>query len=127
MTRGKKPAAAIRDAKKFAEKMGYRWQENMENPDLGYDLQVFKPGYAILVKIRVLRNHISPNVFYEDLLEDDLREVRALPFPPWMPPRSGSALNTSGPGDGSGSTISRLPRSNGGNRTGIRTRTPGRG
>jgi len=24
MTRGKKPAAAIRDAKKFAERMGYR-------------------------------------------------------------------------------------------------------
>ena len=85
MTRGKKPVAAIRDAKKFAEKMGYRWQENTENPDLGYDLQVFKPEYAMLVKVRVMRNLISPEAFYEDLLADDLREVRALPFPQWMP------------------------------------------
>ena len=85
MTRGKKPVAAIRDAKKFAEKMGYRWQENTENPDLGYDLQVFKPEYAMLVKVRVMRNLISPDAFYEDLLADDLREVRALPFPQWMP------------------------------------------
>jgi hypothetical protein len=85
MTRGKKPEAAIRDAKKFAERMGYRWQENTDNPDLAYDLQVFKPGYAMLVKVRVLRYHISPETFYEDLLADDLREVRLLPFPKWMP------------------------------------------
>jgi hypothetical protein len=85
MTRGKRPLAAIREAKKFAEKMGYRWQENTDNPDLAYDLQVFKPGYAVLVKVRVPRYHINPNVFYEDLLADDLREVRALPFPAWMP------------------------------------------
>jgi hypothetical protein len=32
MTRGHKPLAATRDAKKFAEKMGYRWQENTDNP-----------------------------------------------------------------------------------------------
>ena len=85
MTRGHKPLAAIRDAKKFAEKMGYRWQENTDNPELAYDFSAFKEGYAMLVKVRVLRNHISPDTFYEDLLADDLREVRALPFPPWMP------------------------------------------
>jgi len=85
MTRGKKPAAAIRDAKKFAETMGYRWQENTDNPELAYDFLAFKDGYAILVKVRVVRNHIDPDDFYEDLLEDDLRDVRALPFPPWMP------------------------------------------
>jgi len=32
MTRGKRPAGAISDAKKFAERMGYRWQENTDNP-----------------------------------------------------------------------------------------------
>jgi hypothetical protein len=85
MTRGKKPAAAIRDAKKFAERMGYRWQENTDNPDIAYDLVVFKPGYAMLVKVRVVRDPISPDTFYEDLLADELREVRALPFPAWMP------------------------------------------
>jgi hypothetical protein len=85
MTRGKRPVAAIREAKKFAERMGYRWQENTENPDLAYDLHLFKPGNALLVKVRIVRYHISPDIFYEDLLEDELREVRALPFPAWMP------------------------------------------
>jgi len=68
MTRGKKPAAAIRDAKKFAERMGYRWQENTDNPALAYDIIVFKDVYAFLVKVRVVRNHINPDTFYEDLL-----------------------------------------------------------
>ena len=85
MTRGKKPAGAIRDAKKFAEKMGYRVQENTGNPELAYDIIAFKDKYAMLVKVRVVRNHIHPEAFYEDLLADDLREVRALPFPKWMP------------------------------------------
>jgi len=39
----------------------------------------------MLVKVRVVRNTISPDTFYEDLQSDDLREVRALPFPQWMP------------------------------------------
>ena len=85
MTRGKKPLAAIREAKKFAEKMGYRWQENTDNPDLTYDFIAFKEGYAMLVKVRVVRNHIHPDTFYEDLLADDLFDVRALPFPAWIP------------------------------------------
>jgi hypothetical protein len=85
MTHGPRPLAAIRDAKKFAEKMGYCWQENTDNPELGYDLQLFKPGYAFLLKVRVLRYTIGPDIFYEDLLADDLREVRGLPFPKWMP------------------------------------------
>jgi len=85
MTRGKRPVAAIREAKKFAERMGYRWQENTDNPDLAYDFIAFKSGYAMLVKVRVPRYHINPDDFYEDLLADDLREIRALPFPAWMP------------------------------------------
>jgi hypothetical protein len=81
MTRGKRPVAAIREAKKFAERMCYRWQENTDNPDLTYDFIAFKSGYAMLVKVRVPRHHINPDDFYEDLLADDLREIRALPFP----------------------------------------------
>jgi hypothetical protein len=65
--------------------MGYQWQENTDNPDLAYDLFLFKPGYAFLVKVRVVRNHIDPEAFYEDLLADDLHDVRGLPFPQWMP------------------------------------------
>ncbi len=85
MTRGHRPLAAIRDAKKFAERMGYRWQENTDNPALAYDFIAFKEGYAMLVKVRVVRNTIDPETFYEDFLADDLRDVRGLPFPKWMP------------------------------------------
>jgi hypothetical protein len=85
MTRGHKPLAAIRDAKKFAERMGYRWQENTDNPELAYDLHLFKPDNAFLLKVRVVRNHIDPEAFFEELLEEDLRDVRSLPFPQWMP------------------------------------------
>ena len=56
-----------------------------DNPPLAYDFIAFKEGYAMLVKVRVVRNTINPEIFYEDFLADDLREVRALPFPKWMP------------------------------------------
>ncbi|WP_292418582.1 hypothetical protein [Methanoregula sp.] len=85
MPRGRRPLAAIADAQQFAEKMGYQWQENTDHPDLGYDLFVFKPSNAFLLRVRVLRNHISAEDFYEDLLKDELAEVRSLPFPKWMP------------------------------------------
>ena len=84
MTRGRKPVAAIDEAKKFAERMGYRCQEN-SHPDLAYDLFIFKPDAACIVKVRQTRYRINPDTIYEDLLPDDLREVRTLPFPPWMP------------------------------------------
>lgn len=84
MTRGPRPLAAIRDAEKFAEKMGYQWQENTNNPELGFDLYLFKPGSAFLLKVRVLRNTINPEILYEDLLADELRELRGLPFPSWF-------------------------------------------
>lgn len=65
--------------------MGYSMQENTENPALGYDFIAFKEGYVLLVKVRIARNTINPDIFYEDLLEDELRGVRSLPFPPWIP------------------------------------------
>jgi len=58
----KKPDAAIRDVKKFAEKKGYRWQENPDNPELAYDLMVFKTGYAFLLKVRAV-SHPPGRVF----------------------------------------------------------------
>jgi hypothetical protein len=84
MTRGKKPVAAIDEAKKFAERMGYRWQTN-EHPDLAYDLFIFKPATACIVRVRQTLYRIDPDTIYEKLIPDDLREVRALPFPPWFP------------------------------------------
>ena len=84
MTRGRKPTAAIEEAKKFAERMGYHWQENTR-ADLTYDLFIFKPQTACIVRVRQTRYRINPEMFYEDLLKDDLREIRALPFPLWFP------------------------------------------
>jgi len=84
MPRGIRPVAAIAEAKKFAERMGYRWQENTDNPDLAYDLHIFKPDSDRLVKVRQTRYRIDPDTIYEDLIPDTLREVRALPFPPWI-------------------------------------------
>jgi hypothetical protein len=84
MARGKRPDAAIDEAKKFAERMGYRWQENT-HPDVAYDLFLFKKDSARIVKVRTTRYRIEPDTFYEDLIPDDLREVRALPFPDWIP------------------------------------------
>jgi hypothetical protein len=65
--------------------MGFRWQENRDNPEHTYDIQVFKPCYAFFDKDRVVRYQTSPDPFYEDLLADDPREVRAFPFPALMP------------------------------------------
>ncbi len=71
MTRGRKPEAAIAEAKKFAERMGYWWQENT-NPELAYDLFCFKPASVRVVKVRQTRYRINPETIYEDLLPDDL-------------------------------------------------------
>jgi len=125
MTRGKKPEAAIADAKKFAEKMGYWWQEST-NPELAYDFLIFKPANLRVVKVRQTRYRIDPDTIYEDLMPDNLKAVRALPFPAWLPrARSGSAPSTRGSGGGSGSMSSRSARSGGGGRMGTRTRMPG--
>ena len=64
--------------------MGYRWQTN-EHPDLAYDLFIFKPATACIVRVRQTRYRIDPETIYEDLISDDIREVRALPFPAWFP------------------------------------------
>jgi len=84
MTRGARPLAAIADAKGFAERMGYRWEANT-HPDLGYDLHLFKPTYSFLMRARVLRHHIEPDAFYEELIPEDIAVVQNLPFPKWMP------------------------------------------
>lgn len=36
------------------------------------------------MKVRQTRYQINPDMIYKDLLPDDLREVRELPFPPWI-------------------------------------------
>ena len=83
MTRGKKPEAAIAEAKVFAERMGYRWMENSLE-DLPYDLQIFKPASFRVVKIRLTRYPIDPNGLYEQQFPDEIADLRSLPFPPFI-------------------------------------------
>jgi AAA+ ATPase superfamily predicted ATPase len=83
MTRGKKPEGMIAEAKSFAERMGYRWQENPDT-DLAYDLLIFKPAYIRLVKVRQTRYRIDPEAMYEDLFPDEIRNLRGLPFPEFV-------------------------------------------
>ncbi len=83
MTRGKKPEAVIDEAKSFAERMGYRWIDN-PHPDLGFDFEIFKAQSARLVKVRQTRYRINPESFYEDLFPDEIRDLRGLPFPPFI-------------------------------------------
>ena len=49
------------------------------------DLFIFKPEAACIVRVRQTRYRINPDTIYEALLPDDLRDVRTLPFPQWIP------------------------------------------
>lgn len=80
MTRGKKPEAAIAEAKIFAERMGYRWTDN-PHADLAFDFECFKPQNFRLVKVHQTRFTINAETFYEELLPDEILGLRELPFP----------------------------------------------
>ncbi|MDO9033625.1 MAG: hypothetical protein Q7U51_00275 [Methanoregula sp.] len=83
MTRGKKPEAAIAEAKTFAERMGYRWTDN-PHADLAFDFEIFKPLYFRLVKVNQTRFTINAEAFYEELFPDEILGLRELPFPPFI-------------------------------------------
>jgi hypothetical protein len=80
MTRGRKADTAIAEAKGFAERMGYRWQDNT-NPDLRYDFQIFKTIAFRAIAVRQTRYRIGTGTLYEDLFPDEIRGLRELPFP----------------------------------------------
>jgi hypothetical protein len=84
MTRGKKPEAAITEAKVFAERMGYLPIDN-PHKDLPFDFLIFKRESARVVKVRQTRYHIDPNGFYEQQFPDEIQGLRKLPFPPFVP------------------------------------------
>jgi len=83
MTRGKRPVAAIAEAQGFAERMGYRCIVN-PHKDLPYHFLIFKPEMFRLVRVMQTRYHIDPNGFYDKQFPDEVKELRALPFPPFM-------------------------------------------
>jgi len=80
MARGKKPVSAIVEAKGFAGRMGYRWQDN-EHADLPYDFLIFKHESFRAVRVRQTWYRIDPESFYEEMFPDEIRDLRNLPFP----------------------------------------------
>jgi hypothetical protein len=80
---GRKPSATIAETKKFAERMGYRSQTN-EHPDPAYNL-FFQSGNGLHRPGPAYSCGIDPDAMYEDLIPDDLRDVRALPYPAGFP------------------------------------------
>lgn len=83
MVRGKKPTTARDEAQKFAERMGYHWIANAE-PDLPYDLVIFKKDSIRTVKVIQARNRIDPEVFYEKKYHKEAVGMRSLPLPPYV-------------------------------------------
>jgi hypothetical protein len=83
MARGKKPVAAIGEAKGFAERMEYRWMDNPD-ADLPFDFLIYKPAAFRAVKVRLTRHRIDPDAFYEELFPDEIRGLRGLPFPQFI-------------------------------------------
>jgi hypothetical protein len=83
MTRGQKPEAAIAEAKKFAEHMGYFHMDNKYD-DLMFDFLIFKRESVRVVKIRQTRYHINPNGFYEQEFPYEIQGLRMLPFPQFV-------------------------------------------
>ena len=85
ITHGKKPDGILKEATGFAERTGYRRQENTSE-NLWYDHLIFNLQSSRFVKVRQTRYRIDPESFYEDLFPDDLQDLRVLPFPPFILP-----------------------------------------
>lgn len=83
MARGKKPVTKIDGAKKFAERMGYRWTDNAD-PDLPFDALIFKEDSIRAITVREVRTRIGPDVFYEKKFPDEVAGLRSLPLPPYV-------------------------------------------
>jgi hypothetical protein len=79
--RGPRPAAAIKEAKEFAERMGYHWLENTE-AKLPFDFLIFKKDSVRVVKVRQTRHQIDPEGFYDQMFSDEITGLRSLPLPP---------------------------------------------
>ena len=83
MARGRRPTAAIAEAKEFAERMGYGWTDN-PHEDFAFDFFIHKPDSFRAVAVRMTRNPIGPEAFFEKLFPDEVAGLRALPFPPFI-------------------------------------------
>ena len=83
MARGRRPTAAIAEAKEFAERMGYGWTDN-PHEDLAFDFFIYKPESFRAIAVRMTRNRIEPEAFFEKLFPEEIAGLRALPFPEFI-------------------------------------------
>ena len=83
MARGKRPVSAIAEAKEFAERMGYSWTDN-RNENFAFDFFIHKPDSFRAVAVRMTRNRLDPEAFFEHLFPDEIAGLRALPFPEFI-------------------------------------------
>jgi hypothetical protein len=79
--RGVKPKNIRDEAKALANRMGYRWQENTDNPDLPFDAFMFRPGIVVTVKLKKTRHANDDDVIIETKFPDEVAVLRSLPLP----------------------------------------------
>jgi len=80
LTRGKKPTAAIDEAKSCAEKMGYRWCGNTD-PEFPFDAFIFRDAVIAVVKVKKIRYSINDKTPAEKFFPEEIAALRALPMP----------------------------------------------
>ena len=80
MTRGKKPTTALDEAKRCAEKMGYRWCRNMD-PEFPFDAFMFRHAVIAIVKVKKIRYSINDKTPAEKFFPDEISALRSLPMP----------------------------------------------
>ena len=80
MTRGRKPTTAIDEAKRCAEKMGYRWCRNTD-PEFPFDAFMFRDAVIAVVKVKKIRYSIDDRTPAEKIFPDEILALRSLPMP----------------------------------------------
>jgi len=80
MTRGKKPTTALDEAKRCAEKLGYRWCRNTD-PEFPFDAVMFRDAVIAVVKVKKIRYSICDKTPAEKFFPDEILALRSLPLP----------------------------------------------
>jgi hypothetical protein len=78
--KGRKPTTIRGEAKRCAEHMGYRWQENTD-PELKFDGFMFNNFVIVAVKIKKIRTQFIGDVIIEKKFPDEVYDLRNLPLP----------------------------------------------
>lgn len=74
-------AKSLRDeARRWAERMGYHWAENMD-PRVAFDGFLYRSGRIAAITLKKLRHGLDDNCIIEGKLPDEVRDLRNLPVP----------------------------------------------